>query len=80
MPPDGYRTSYSAPSLRLRGSGACLPITGDPGKWLAAETESEGVVVVVTGRTTQPALSEWPLLHRCTTKEGRNADKCRGFG
>ena len=34
------------------GSGACLPITGDPGKWSAVERESEGVVVVMTGRTT----------------------------
>ena len=33
---------YPAPSLW--GSGACLPITGEPGKWLAAERESEGVV------------------------------------
>jgi hypothetical protein len=29
---------YSAPALRR--TGACLPITGDPGKWLAAR---EGV-------------------------------------
>ena len=59
---------YSAPSLR--GSGASLPITGDPGKWPAAERESEGVVVVMTGGTTQPGPSEGPLLHRCTTMEG----------
>lgn len=60
---------YSAPALR--GSGACLSITGDPGKWQLAERESEGAVVVITGRTTQPASSEGPLLHRCTTqKEG----------
>ena len=50
----------------LRGCGASLPITGDPGKWQAAERESEGVVVVTTGGTTQPVPSEGPLLHRCT--------------
>ena len=55
---------YSAPILR--GSGACLPITGAPGKWPTAERESEGVVVVVTARTTKPGPSEGPLLHRCT--------------
>src|SRR4051812_48244770 len=49
------------------GRGACRSITGDPGKWPTAERESEGAVVVTTGRTTQPALSEGPLLHRCTT-------------
>jgi len=47
-----------------------LPITGDPGKWSAAERESEGVVLAMTGGTTQPALSEGPLLHRCTTTKG----------
>ena len=36
----------------LAGSGARLSITGEPGKWLAAERESEGVIVVMTGRTT----------------------------
>jgi hypothetical protein len=56
---------YSVPILW--GLGASLPITGDPGKWPAAERESEGVVVVVTVRTTQPGQSEGPLLHRCTT-------------
>src|ERR1019366_9733373 len=59
---------YSAQTLR--GSGASLPITGAPGKWPAVERESEGVVVVTTGRTTQPAPSEGPLLHRCTTMQG----------
>src|ERR1022692_1100090 len=59
---------YPAPALR--GTGACLAITGDPGKCQMAGRESEGVVVVMTGRTTQPALSEGPLLHRCTTTEG----------
>ena len=51
------------------GLGARLPITGYPGKWSAAERESEGVVVVMTGRTTQPVPSEGPLLHRCMTGE-----------
>jgi hypothetical protein len=39
---------YSAPSLR--GVGASLSITGDPGKWRAVERESEGVVVAIEGR------------------------------
>ena len=50
------------------------------GKWRVAERESEGVVVVMTVRTTQPGQSEGPLLHRCTTKNERNADECRDFG
>lgn len=53
----------------LRATEACRPITGDPGKWSVVERESEGVVVVTTGRTTEPAVSEGPLLHRCTTEE-----------
>lgn len=64
----------------LRATEACRPITGDPGKWSAAERESEGVVVAVTGGTTEPAVSEGPLLHRCTTKGERNADECRCVG
>jgi hypothetical protein len=39
-------------ALVLRGCGVRLPITGDPGKWSAAERESEGVIVVMTGGTT----------------------------
>ena len=49
---------------------ACWPITGDPGKRSAVERESEGAVVVTTAGTTQPDLSEGPLLHRCTTRKG----------
>lgn len=36
----------------LRGSGACLAITGATGKCQMAERESEGAVVVMTGGTT----------------------------
>ena len=60
------------------GAGSELPITGDPGKRQAAERESEGVVVVTTGGTTQPGPSEGPLLHRCTSRKGgtlMSADK-----
>ena len=64
----------------LRGREACPLITGDPGKWRAAERESEGVVVVMTVGTTQPGSSEGPLLHRCTSKKVRNPDECRDFG
>ena len=57
-----------------------MPITGVPGKWSAAERESEGVVVVMTGGTTEPVSSEGPLLHRCTTKGVRSSDECREIG
>ena len=49
---------------RLRGDGVWVPITGDPGKWPPVG----GVVVVMTGGTTQPVPSEGPLLHRCTRR------------
>ena len=55
-------------------------ISGSTVKWSIAERESEGVVVVTMAGTTQPGRSEGPLLHRCTTKESRNPDECRGFG
>lgn len=53
----------SAPGLRPGKQG--LPITGGAGKWRAVERQSEGVVVVRIGGTTQPVRSEGPLLHRC---------------
>ena len=59
---------------------AILSITGDPGKCQAAERESEGVVVVKMGGTTQPARSEGPLLHRCIAKEDVDSDECRAIG
>lgn len=62
------------------GPEAVLSITGDPGKWQAAERKSEGVVVVTTAGTTQPCSSEGPLLHRCTAKMWRNPDECRVLG
>ena len=64
----------------LRGSGACRPITGDPGKWAMAERESEGAVVVTTVGTTQPDPSEGPLLHRCIPCGRRGRDECRRVG
>jgi hypothetical protein len=59
---------------------ACLPITGEPGKCQAAERKSEGAVVVMMDRTTQPVRSEGPLLHRCIAKMWRNPDECRALG
>jgi hypothetical protein len=59
---------------------ACLPITGEPGKCQAAERMSEGAVVVMMDRTTQPVWSEGPLLHRCMAKMERNPDECRVLG
>ena len=47
-----------------------MPITGATGKWLTAERESEGAVVVTTAGTTQPGPSEGPLLHRCMSRLG----------
>jgi hypothetical protein len=62
------------------GSEQHRSISGDPVKWPVVERESEGVVVVVMVRTTQPGRSEGPLLHPCTTMDGRDADECRKFG
>jgi hypothetical protein len=62
------------------GSEQHRSISGGPVKWPVAERESEGVVVVVMVRTTQPGRSEGPLLHPCTTVDGRDADECRKFG
>ena len=70
--------SSSAPDLR--SGKQSLSITGDPGKCQAAERKSEGAVVVMMDRTTQPVRSEGPLLHRCTTKMWRNPDECRTLG
>ena len=59
-PTQGILFVISAPSLRA--TGARLPITGVPGKWLAAERESEGVVVAVTGGTTEPVSAKGPCF------------------
>jgi hypothetical protein len=51
---DGCPGNWGGPP-RPRRCGrreACCPITGDAGKWPAAERESEGVVVVTMGGTT----------------------------
>ena len=58
---------------------APLSITGN-GKCQGAERKSEGAVVVMMDRTTQPVWSEGPLLHRCIAKLWRNPDECRTFG
>ena len=70
--------SSSTPGCSARE--AVLPVTGDPGKWWAVERKSEGVVVVMTVGTTQPGLSEGPLLHWCIAMRWRNSDECRVFG
>jgi hypothetical protein len=70
--------SSSAPPCG--GRVAAVPITGDPGKWQAAERKSEGVVVATTIGTTQPGPSEGPLLHRCIAKEEMGPDECRVLG
>ena len=52
---DGRPGNWGEPSRprRLRGGGKrCAPITGDPGKWWAAERRSERAVVVLIGGTT----------------------------
>lgn len=38
------------------------PITGEPGKWRAAERQSEGVVVAVKAGTTQPGSAKHPCF------------------
>ena len=67
------------PRPRACGPGS-VPGYNRHGKCQVVERESEGVVVVTTGRTTQPVPSEGPLLHRCTTKETRSSDECRAIG
>lgn len=52
-------------SARACGAWSVAVYNRGRGKWQSAERESEGVVVVVMGGTTQPAWSEGPLLHRC---------------
>jgi hypothetical protein len=64
----GTGEALLGPGLRVPGSEPSM--TGVPGKWRAAERESEGVVVVVTVGTTQPDSSEGPLLHRRTPRRG----------
>ena len=59
---------------------ACRPITSSTGKGSAVERESEGVVVVTMGGTTQPVRSEGPLLHRCIDDKERDPDECRCDG
>ncbi len=51
-------------------------VSGEPVKWSAVERESEGVVVVTMGGTTQPDRSEGPLLRRCAGRKGVEADEC----
>ena len=51
---DGCRGNWRGPPRPVScGDAECVCLlTGDPGKWQAAERESEGVVVVTTGGTT----------------------------
>jgi hypothetical protein len=56
----------------------CLPITGDPGKWRAAERKSDGVVVAVTAGTTQPDQSEAPLPCLCLGRRYERVNAHRG--
>ena len=79
---DGCRGNWRGPPRPVAaGDGSVLAYRRVMlGKWSAVERESEGVVVVTTGRTTQPVVSEGPLLRRCTTEDERNADECRDVG
>jgi hypothetical protein len=64
----------------LRGWVAALSITGDPGKWQAAERKSEGVVVAIDGRdnTTRPERrTPASSMH---AEKVRNPDECRAIG
>ena len=78
----GCRGNWRGPPRPVAAGDGSVPTYNRAtlGKWSVVERESEGVVVVATGRTTQPVVSEGPLLHRCTTEEERSADECRGFG
>jgi hypothetical protein len=50
---EGCRGNWRGPPWpRPVGTGACLAITGDPGKCRAVERESEGVGVAVMAGTT----------------------------
>jgi hypothetical protein len=62
----GTRESRLGPGACGAAGSDAPPITGEPGKWWAAERQSERVLVVLIGGTTQPARSEGPALHRCT--------------
>ena len=79
---DGCQGNWRGPPRPVAAGDGSVPAYNRVilGKWSAAERESEGVVVVTTGGTTQPVLSEGPLLHRCTTKGERDADECRRVG
>jgi len=67
--PGNWRGPPRAPGLRPGKQR--LPITGGAGKWRVVERQSEGVVVVLIGGTTQPVGSEGPLLHRCVSRVWR---------
>ena len=79
---DGCQGNWRGPARPVAAGGGSAPVYNRVilGKWSVAERESDGVVVVMTSRTTQPVVSEGPLLHRCTTEEWRNADECRRVG
>ena len=79
---DGCQGNWRGPPRPVAAGDGSVPAYNRVilGKWSAAERESEGVIVAVTGRTTEPAESEGPLLHRRMTEEKRNADECRRIG
>jgi hypothetical protein len=70
--------SSSARGLDAGPRKRCSSITGDPGKWRAAERKSDGVVVAVTVGTTQPDQSEAPLLCLCLGRRYERVSAHRG--
>jgi hypothetical protein len=67
-------------ALALWGPGAGPSITGAPGKWRAAERESEGAVVAIEfgdNITLGERRAPTSPMH---DDVGRDADECRGVG
>jgi hypothetical protein len=61
--------SLLGPGLRARE--ACPPITGEPGKWRAAERQSDGVVVPLEGTGQQnPARGKRPYFIDASRSQG----------
>ena len=79
---DGCQGNWRGPPWPVAAGDGSVPAYNRVmfGEWSAVERESEGVVVAMTGRTTQPVVSEGSLIHRCTTEDERNADECRDVG
>jgi hypothetical protein len=64
----------------LRERVAVLSITGDPGKWQAAERESEGVVVAIEGRDNTTRSERRAPTSPVHAKKGQGSDECRAIG